>query len=79
MKTAIDNYVIDKVREMRNKKKLSQKELSYAVNKTKGFVSMRETGPSKYNIAHLNEIAIVLKCSPKDFLPDQPLDLYSIK
>lgn len=79
MRTNIDIYVIDKVREMRNKRELSQKDLSYATNHTKSFVSNRENGSEKYNIAHLNEIAIVLKCSPKDFLPDQPLDLYSIK
>ncbi|MFR7878499.1 MAG: helix-turn-helix domain-containing protein [Butyricimonas paravirosa] len=32
-----------------------------------------ENGPKKYNINQLNKIAKVLKCSPKDFLPQDPL------
>ena len=28
---------------------------------------------AKYNLNHLNELAKVFSCSPKDFLPDTPL------
>lgn len=75
MRTAIDDYIVDKVREIREEKDLSQKDLSYAVNKSKNFISKRENGTEKYNIVHINEIARVLGCSPKDFLPEKPFNL----
>lgn len=28
---------------------------------------------AKYNLNHLNEIAVILECSPKDFWLDKPL------
>ena len=63
MKTEIDLYVIAKVRES----------LSYTLGYTRTFISNFENGPKKYNINQLNKIAKVLKCSPKDFLPQDPL------
>ena len=36
------------------------------------FISERESGIKRYNISHLNKLAIALKCSPKDFLPNEP-------
>ena len=33
----------------------------------------RDMTQEKFNISHLNEIAKILKCSPKDFLPEDPL------
>ena len=73
MKNEIDIYVIEKVKEMRLKKDFTQEKLGYAVNRSRVFVSRRETGPDKYNIFHLNEIAKALNCSPRDFLPERPL------
>ena len=69
MKTEIDLYVIAKVREYRLMAKHTQESLSY----TRTFISNFENGPKKYNINQLNKIAKVLKCSPKDFLPQDPL------
>jgi len=60
----IDLYVINKVREMRVPKELSQVKLSILMGLAEG---------AKYNIRHLNLLAKALKCSPQDFLPEKPL------
>lgn len=73
MKTAIDLYVIEKIRARRQELDISQEALSYKINRNRTFISSYETGPNKYNVSHLNEIAKVLKCSPQDFLPSKPL------
>ncbi|WP_343702184.1 helix-turn-helix transcriptional regulator [Chitinophaga sp.] len=75
MKSSIDNYVVNKVKEKRLEKKLSQAELAYELNVSVGFIGKVESAnyPSHYNIKHLNELAKILDCSPQDFLPKKPL------
>jgi transcriptional regulator with XRE-family HTH domain len=71
----IDQYVIDKVRERRKKLKISQQDLAVELECTRGFIGNVENPKykDKYNLDHLNRIAKLLECSPKDFLPDNPL------
>ena len=73
MKTEIDLYVIDKVREYRLKANHTQESLSYALGYSRTFISNYENSQKKLNINHLNKLAKVLHCSPKDFLPQEPL------
>lgn len=75
MTSNIDNYVINKVREKRLEKNLSQAELAYELNVSVGFIGKVESAnyPSHYNIKHLNLLAKILECSPQDFLPKKPL------
>lgn len=73
MRTKVDLYVIEKVRERRILMGYTQEALSYALDYSRTFISQFENGSQKYNVYHLNQIAGVLKCSPKDFLPDTPL------
>ena len=71
----IELFIINKVREIRVANGLSQMELSLKLGKGVGFIGDIEA-PSKtahYNIKHLNEIAKILECSPKDFWPDEPI------
>lgn len=72
----IEQYVIDVVRRMRIEKKISQKELSYALNLSIGFIGNVESSKfrAKYNLSHINKLAEILECSPKDFLPQTPLE-----
>lgn len=72
--TQVEQYAIDKVREMRKARGMSQRELSRLLDMTDGFVGKVETPKerAKYNLQHLNDIAKVFKCSIKDFLPDEP-------
>lgn len=71
-----DQYVIDKVREKRIELGISQAALADCINVNRGFIGNVENikKPHKYNITLLNEIAKILKCSPRDFFPEEPLD-----
>jgi transcriptional regulator with XRE-family HTH domain len=71
----IEQFVIDTVRKMRMEKGISQKELSYALNLSIGFIGSVESSKlrAKYNISHINKLAEYFECSPKDFLPQKPL------
>lgn len=71
----IEKYVILKVKQIREKKGIKQEDLSMAIGKNISFISQIEapSKKSKYNIKNLNDIAKVLKCSPKDFWPEQSL------
>ncbi|RTZ02742.1 XRE family transcriptional regulator [Flavobacterium bomense] len=71
----IERYVISKVREIRETKKVTQEELSLSIGKNITFISQVEapSKKAKYNVVHLNLIAKALDCSPKDFWPEKPL------
>ncbi len=60
---------------MRISKGISQRDLAYQLNLSEGFIGNIENPNyrAKYNLNHLNEIAKILECSPKDFLPDKPV------
>lgn len=75
MKSKIDLYVINKVREMRTERNISQADLAYELDMSVGFIGKVESKnyPSHYNIKHLNQLSKILKCSPQDFLPKKPV------
>lgn len=75
MKTKIDIYVIERVKEKRIEKNLSQANLAYELEMSVGFIGMVESSKyaTHYNLKHLNDLAKILKCSPQDFLPKKPL------
>jgi transcriptional regulator with XRE-family HTH domain len=74
LKTHIEAYVINKVKEKREKLNLSQSELAVRLDVSNGFIGQVESSksPSKYNLNHLNQLAVIFDCSVKDFLPDKP-------
>ena len=75
IKAKIDWYIISKVKEMRNTKKLEQDDIAIHLNVSTGFIGQIESPNfrAKYNTQHLNELAKLFKCSPKDFMPEKPL------
>ncbi len=75
MKSEIDQFVINKVKERRLEKNLSQAALAFELEMSVGFIGNVESPKyaSHYNIKHLNQLAIILECSPQDFLPKKPL------
>ncbi|MDE6070756.1 MAG: helix-turn-helix transcriptional regulator [Alistipes sp.] len=75
MISAIDQYVIDAVRKERRAQNVSQAMLGAWIGVSRGFISQVESSktPTKYSSKHLNEIAKFLGCSPRDFLPKEPL------
>lgn len=74
--TEVDKYVISKVKMRRLELGISQSQLAFEIGYTsKSYIQKIESCKydKKYNVSQLNEIARVLECSPRDFLPEQPL------
>ncbi len=73
MNSKIDNFVIDAVRKRRQELKISQSALADYLECSRGFIGDIEnpTKRAKYNLTHINELARILECSPKDFLPKE--------
>ncbi len=63
------------VKEMREARGISQKELSIKMDFSEGFVGYVENPKrrDKYNLSHSNTLGKIFKCSPKGFLPEQAL------
>lgn len=74
LKSDIEAYVINKVKEKREQLNLSQSELAVRLNVSNGFIGQAESSksPTKYNLNHLNQLAIIFHCSVKDFIPEKP-------
>ena len=75
MKSKVDQFVINRVKEKRAEKNISQADLAYELGISVGFIGKIESPKyaSHYNVKHLNQIAKILECSPQDFLPKKPL------
>jgi len=71
----IEKYVILTVKEKRIEAGLTQIALSQKLNMSDSFVGHVETPKrrAKYNINHINALAKIFRCSPKDFIPEKPL------
>jgi transcriptional regulator with XRE-family HTH domain len=75
LSTQIEQHIIEKVKQKRLELGLSQLALSQRLEMTDTFISHVESSSkrAKYNVNHLNELAKIFQCSPKEFLPDSPL------
>ncbi len=73
--SSIEQYVVDVVKSKREEKGWSQKDLAYELNVSIGFIGHVENPKerAKFNLDHINELAKIFECSPKDFLPEKPL------
>jgi len=74
-KSKIDTYVIERVKEKRIEKNLTQADLAYELGMSVGFIGKVESPrySAHYNLKHVNDLARILKCSPQDFFPKKPL------
>ena len=74
-KNEIDHYIMNRVRDLRITKGISQAELASLMDVSRAFIGKIENPKldKKYNINHLNQLAKIFNCSPKDFLPDKPI------
>jgi len=75
IKTKVDLFVIQKVKDKRLENNFSQADIAYELNMSVGFIGKVESMKyaTHYNIKHLNDLAKILKCSPQDFLPKKPI------
>ena len=78
MVSLVDRYVVEQVKERRVAKGISQSELAFELNLPTSFIGMIESGKygKKYNVTHINDIARILECSPREFLPEKALPLF---
>jgi transcriptional regulator with XRE-family HTH domain len=72
-KTALDLYIADRVKEMRLERNISQAVLAVRLGVSHAFIGVIENPKhrAKYNLQHLNKLAEIFDCSPKDFLPEK--------
>ena len=75
MKSALELYIVQKVKEQRKKRKMSQRYLADCLNVSQSFIRNieNENDDTAYNIDHLNEIAKIFDCSIRDFFPEKYL------
>lgn len=73
-KTEIVLYLIERVKERRIGLKMSQADLAFKLEVSYGVIGQVESKkfPTKYNINHLDKLASIFKCCPKDFLLNRP-------
>ena len=72
--TDVEEYIIKRVKRMREERGISQAELADMLNLSRGFIGDVEN-PSrraKYNLNHINELAKLFNCSFSDFFPPNP-------
>lgn len=74
-KTAIDLFVVNKVRELRTKQNMSQAILAVKLEVSDAFIGAIENPKhrAKYNLGHINKLAVIFNCSPRYFLPENPI------
>ncbi|MBL8003524.1 MAG: helix-turn-helix transcriptional regulator [Candidatus Kapabacteria bacterium] len=71
-KTKFDLLIVDIVRQKRLESGYSQEQLAHFLGVSNGFIGKVESNKfsSKYNLNHINKLANIFNCSPKDFLPN---------
>jgi DNA-binding XRE family transcriptional regulator len=59
---------------MRNKADISQAELALKLGLSVGFIGHIENPNqrAKYNLNHINDLAVIFKCQFSDFFPSEP-------
>ena len=70
-KTKFELEVIHLIREKRIELNLSQDDIAFYLNVTRGFIGQIESpkNPAKYNLNHIAILAGEFGCSPQDLIP----------
>ncbi|WP_232324668.1 helix-turn-helix domain-containing protein [Pedobacter cryoconitis] len=81
IKSEIELFAIKKVKALREEANFSQSELAFRLGVSNGFIGQVESNkfPAKYNLDHIDKLAVIFNCSPKDFLPEHPVNKDSSK
>jgi transcriptional regulator with XRE-family HTH domain len=76
MRTELDQYIIDRIREKRIAIRMSQEVLAEKMGfRSNAFIAAAESPKStkKYNPVHMNKAALIFACSLWDLLPKDPI------
>ncbi|MBB2151708.1 helix-turn-helix domain-containing protein [Pedobacter sp. LMG 31462] len=69
-------FVINKARALREAANMTQSELAFRLGVSNGFIGQVESNrsPTKYSMNHIDLMAKLFNCSPKDFFPENPVN-----
>ena len=67
-------HVIERIREIRREKSISQLELSVKTNMSQSFIASVEKGNKQPSVLTLLKIALALDVSPKIFFPEPKIE-----
>jgi len=75
-KNPIELYIVEVVKKKRKLLNINQDGIAKELGVTVGYIGQIESKKLKsmYSYEQLNELAKFFKCSPKDFMPEQPID-----
>ena len=75
-KTEIELFIINKVRELRERENIGQKKLSMELKLSSSYVGNAENpyNKAKYNLNHLNELAKIFNVPFSYFFPENHLE-----
>lgn len=73
--SALEKYVIEQAKRRRLQKGYSQTKLAHLLNLSPGFIGNIENPKlrAKYNLNHINGLAKIFECSPRQFFPAHAL------
>ena len=75
MRSAIELYIIQEVKKRRKKLKMSQRYIADCLDVSRSFIRDIEDlkKDSAYNVDHINMLARIFECSPRELWPEKPL------
>jgi len=75
-KTDVERTIVKLVKLKREAFGISQAKLAKILGVSPGYIGQieMENSPSMYTYDQLNKLAIALKCSLKDFMPEEPIN-----
>lgn len=75
-KTKIEEAIVQNTVAIRKKNKKTQRNIADLLKVTPGYIGQVESSnyPSMYSYEQLNKLAVYLKCSPKDFMPETAVE-----
>ncbi|MGS2762146.1 helix-turn-helix domain-containing protein [Sinomicrobium sp. M5D2P9] len=74
-KTKIELKIVQLVKDKRDELNRTQSDIADLLGVTRGYIGQieMENSPSMYSYDQLNELAKYLKCSMRDFVPENPV------
>lgn len=76
LKNKFELNIIQNSIALRKANNLTQRDIAKLLNTSAGYIGQVESknSPSMYSYNQLNKLAQAFKCSPKDFMPEGPIE-----
>ena len=75
-KSPLELYIVETVKNKRKHLRNTQEDIANVLGVTVGYIGQIESKKLKsmYSYDQLNELAKFFECSPKDFMPEEPVE-----